>query len=362
MSKAVFFAGGGTGGHIYPALAVAEYLRGMTDAEIRFLCSQRDVDAAILADEPYEYDSLAAKPFGANLAFAKGFVKSVIKTIKLLRQYDDSLIVGCGGFVSAPAVLAARLAGRKSAFINIDIIPGKANRFFIHLCKMVFVQFEQTKTCFTGKKVQCVVVGCPLRSEFEKTTNKLPGYIDNSKKLLLVTGASSGANNLNEAMCILAGELDEFADDWQVVILSGQGKDENLRKAFASSKIDAYILEYSSDMAAMLNYASLAIGRSGAMSVAEYFASATPVVCVPYPYHKDCHQKLNAMQIVEKGCALIAEDCKEDVAQTASNIRNTAIDLMKNPQKLADMQKACQDCRPQITAAKTIAQSLADIL
>jgi len=325
MSKkrTIFFAGGGTGGHIYPALAVAEKLSPDKNIEVCFFCSQRPVDSAILKKTSYKYECLPARPLGANPMFLLGFVASFFKACVRLIKAGDAVVVGVGGFVAAPVVVAARILGKQLAFINVDIVPGTANRRLARLASKIFVQFEYTKDKFGNGKFEVVVCGCPLRSEFD---NPQPGNIkavlglDADKKILFITGASSGAHNINMAMGLLMGKLAAYKDSWQIVHLTGAGKKGDLERQYESSGIKSRVLEYSDDMAAILAASDAVIGRCGAVSVAEFIAASVPAICLPYPYHQDDHQRLNARQMVDKGGAVIVNDHKEDYQHTADEL------------------------------------------
>jgi UDP-N-acetylglucosamine--N-acetylmuramyl-(pentapeptide) pyrophosphoryl-undecaprenol N-acetylglucosamine transferase len=361
LSRSVFFAGGGSGGHIYPYLAVAEQLREISDADLHCFCSERQIDSQILSSQHIDFSALPAQPLRARPAFVIGFIKSFMAVRRAIKRYDKCVVVGCGGYVSGPAILAARFSGAKSAFINVDIVPGKANRRTAGMCDKIFLQFEKTKQHFAGAKAELITTGCPLRGQFSEQ-NTAPDFLDETKKLLFVTGASNGAENINKALCLLAGELEQFGADWEIVVVSGKGNAEALAETFKGRRIKAHILEYTDQMAALLKRASLVIGRSGAGSVAEYEACATPAVCVPYPYHKDMHQRLHAMELCETGRALIAEDCREALDKTAENLRNSAIALMKDERALAEMKENCLRLHPKRCAAETIARIIAEML
>ncbi|OXU14567.1 UDP-N-acetylglucosamine--N-acetylmuramyl-(pentapeptide) pyrophosphoryl-undecaprenol N-acetylglucosamine transferase [Sedimentisphaera salicampi] len=359
MSKRIFFAGGGTGGHIYPSLAAAEALEKRADLDISFFCSERAVDSEILDNQPYSFFPLPAEKFGLNFSFAAGFIKSLLKSIRILKRSKPCVVVGCGGFVSAPVLLAARLLAVPSVFINIDIIPGRANRLFINMCREVYLQFEDTLKYFDSGKVAPLVTGCPLRNAFSQPEKLYkPSFLSPDKKLLLVSGASSGALSINKAMCLLAGEFERFAQSWQIVVIAGRGKADELREVYAGREIEAHILEYTDQMPPLLANASLAAGRSGALSVAEYAFSGVPAVCIPYPYHKDQHQLLNARKLEEKGVALIAEDCRDDYQSTADNLRNSLFPLMEDEKRLEEMKKKSLNLGSGKNAAELIAERI----
>jgi UDP-N-acetylglucosamine--N-acetylmuramyl-(pentapeptide) pyrophosphoryl-undecaprenol N-acetylglucosamine transferase len=197
-NKCFFFAGGGTGGHIYPAIAVAEQIAKLEPtARIHFFCSSRPIDKRVLGQTHFDYRTLPAQGFSIQprelIDFYKSFRKSYSIAKEAIGESWHSVVVGSGGFVSAPVCWAAHKCRVPVALINVDIVPGRANKLVARWADEVFVQFEETAYYFArrGKKVS--IVGCPLRSGF---SNPKPDEaikqlcLDSRKKTLLVTGAS----------------------------------------------------------------------------------------------------------------------------------------------------------------------------
>ncbi len=318
--KCFFFAGGGTGGHIYPALAVAEQIaRIEPTARIHFFCSDRPVDKHILGATHFDYRALPAKGFSIRpkglIEFTKSFRKSYSTAREIIGESCNTVVVGAGGFVSAPVCWAAHKCRVPIALINVDIVPGRANRLIARWADEVFVQFQETADYFEGRGKKVSIVGCPLRSGF---ANPRPDGairqlgLDAGKKILLVTGASSGSQNINSAFCSLLGKLEAFADQWQIVHMTGQNNYDEVESCYSDVKIRHKVLSYFDDMPDLLAAAALVIGRSGAVSVAEYAVAAVPSICMPYPYHKDRHQYLNAGKLVEVGAAVIVDDVPDE--------------------------------------------------
>ena len=228
-SRSFFFAGGGTGGHIYPALAVAERLAGLDhEAKIHFFCSSREIDSRILARTPYTFSGLPAKGLSARPRALIEFCRTLLKSYRIAREMlaasENPVVVGIGGFVAAPVCFAAHKLKLPVALINVDILPGRANKVIGRLADEIFVQFADTAECFRKSKAKVSVVGCPLRASFarpqpDRAIDELA--LDKNKRILLITGASSGADNINRAVCALLDKLSVFADTWQIVHLTG---------------------------------------------------------------------------------------------------------------------------------------------
>lgn len=361
-----YFAGGGTGGHIYPALAIASELkRQVSEAEIVFFCSSRAVDARILAAQEYEFFPLPIEGFSINplkfVSFWSAFLKSYYFAKQLLHPLrDEAVLIGTGGFVSAPAIMAAHALKVPVFIVNVDYVPGKANRFLARYAKAIFTQFDQTADYFAKYSHNVVSTGCALRAEFARPDADHARHLlglDPDKKVLLVTGASSGSLSINRAMLELLGELAVFSEDWQVVHLTGQVHYEAVRSATADAAIAYHAVDYCDAMADLYAVADIIVGRSGAVSVAEYAAAGRPAVCVPYPYHKDNHQKLNAAGLVQAGGAVIVEDIIGNTDQTAAALMDVLGDLMSNASRREQMARAAGSVA-RIDAAQRIAASI----
>ena len=332
VERCFFFAGGGTGGHIYPAVAVAQQIINIEpSAKIHFFCSTRSIDKHIIMKAGFEYTALPAVGFsfrpGRFIDFSKSMLKSYSIAVNKIRKDWNIVVIGTGGFVSTPVCLAAHRRKVPVALLNVDIVPGRANKVNARWADEIFVQFKETAEYFTRRKKstwgrrapQVSVVGCPIRSGFknpqpDRAMEQLS--LDRNKKVLLITGASSGSENINTVVCSLLGKLAAFSDDWQIVHLAGHNNYEKVYSQYRDAKISNKVVSYFDDMPDLLAAADLVIGRSGAVSVAEYAAAAVPSICMPYPYHKDKHQYLNAGKLVEVGAAIIVDDLPDEIGRS----------------------------------------------
>ncbi len=347
--RCFFFAGGGTGGHIYPAVAVAEQIvKIQPTAKIHFFCSTRSIDEQILGQTGFEYTRLPAKGFsirpGKLISFCGSFLASYKIAKEVIAKSKDAVVIGAGGFVSGPVCLAAHKYKVPIKLLNVDILPGRANKIISRWADEIFVQFEDTAQYFVNKNTKVNVVGCPLRSGFEnpqpeKAMEQLG--LDREKKILLITGASSGSENINKAICSLLRKLDTFADSWQIVHLAGLRNYEKVKSEYNEAKIEHKVLGYFDDMPNLLAAADLVIGRSGAVSVAEFAVAGTPSICMPYPYHRDRHQYLNAGKLVEAGAAVIVDDLPDE-KDTAEWLWEELEELMKDEKRRQEMKRSCE--------------------
>ena len=365
--KDFFFSCGGTGGHIYPAIAVAERIIELEpEAKIHFFCSTRSIDLQILAKTDFKYTQLPAKGFSIKpnklISFCTSFLRSCRISKQALNEAGNAMVIGIGGFVAAPVCWTAHKLKVPIALLNVDIVPGRANKIIAHWADKIFVQFEDTKQYFGKRAAKVNAVGCPLRSRFdnpqpEKARSELG--LDKSKKILLITGASSGSANINEAVCSLLDKLGTFADNWQIVHLAGADNYKEVERKYADAKIGHKVLSYYDDMANLLPAADLALGRSGAVSVAEYAAAGVPSICMPYPYHSDSHQYFNAGKLVDAGAAIIVDDLP-DATERAQWLAEELEELMKDDKKREEMKKNCAVVANKEAASK-IAEKLLEI-
>lgn len=340
--KHYFFAGGGTGGHIYPAIAIAERITDLKpDATIKFFCSNRPIDSAILADSPFEPTVLPAMAFSIRPPRFCSFLCSLIKSYRLAVKElkavkKDAAVIGIGGFLSVPVVLAAAKLSIPVFMINVDIVPGRANKLLARFAKEIFVQFDDTPNCFGSNAPKTTVTGCPLRAAFmdpdkNRTIAKLG--LDSSKKTLLITGASSGSESINQAVLKLLPALEQFAADWQIVHLAGRDNYQRIEAGYNDSKIARRVLGYWHDMADLYACADIIIGRAGAVSIAEFAASGKPAICLPYPYHRDKHQYRNAAVLADSGQAVIVDDHIGDCEKTSTELLKCLEELMADDDK-----------------------------
>ncbi len=360
----IFFAGGGTGGHIYPALAVAERIaKFQPDAKVHFFVSSRPIDEQILSKTPFEYTRLPATGFslrpGKLINFFRTFLASYRIAKSKIGDAEKAVVAGVGGFVAAPACYAAHRTKTPLFLINVDIIPGKANRIIARWADKIFVQFAETVEHLGKHKGKTEVVGCPVRGSFDNPDAERAKTIlglDKNKKILLITGASSGSQSINRTVCSLLDKLDGFTDTWQIVHLTGRANYDQVAAKYADARIAHKVVDYYDDMADLLAAADLLIGRSGAVSVAEYAAAAVPSICLPYPHHRDMHQYLNAGKLVEAGAAIIVDDIPDEKERNEWLWEEMEV-LLKDDRMRGRMRECCRSIGSR-SAAATIAEQI----
>jgi len=356
------FAGGGTGGHLYPALAVAEQLlEAKGDAAVVFACSNRPIDRRVLASLDYAMVPQPIRPLPRRLRAAPGFLLAWWRSRKLvrtlLRDLKPAAVLGTGGFAAAPLVKEASKAGIRTAMLNPDAVPGKANKYLGKYVDVVFTQFDSTAVGFAPDIApRARTVGCPIRRGFAQADrNEAMDYfsLDPRRKTLLVNGGSQGAATINVAIAMLDDDLGELADSWQLLHVTGLSHVTEVADPTPGESMPSTVLNYCDRMDLAYAAADLALCRGGASTAAELSASATPSLIMPYPYHADEHQRLNAVPLEECGAGIICKDAA-DGPSNARMLREHLIGLMSDSDRLESMRTAAASmARP--NAARDVA-------
>jgi UDP-N-acetylglucosamine--N-acetylmuramyl-(pentapeptide) pyrophosphoryl-undecaprenol N-acetylglucosamine transferase len=320
------FAGGGTGGHLFPGLAVWERLREHADAstfEEVFVCSNRTVDDRILGAASVRYEPCAAAPPGVRprsaLRFLHGW-RSTTRQVMVHFEHDDVVVIAMGGFVAAPVARAAHRHGVPVLLVNLDAVPGKANRYIArtadHIVTAAPVDGDPSGLFHE-------VVGLPIRrqaladadpAECRRRLGLAP-----ERRTLVVTGASLGAASINNWMLHVLRHEASLLDGWQVVHLTGERSLEDLERAYLDAAVPVRLMKFCTAMGDVWGAADVAISRAGAGSVAEIAANRVPALFLPYPYHRDMHQRANARRLIDAGGGVLAEDLIEAEANHAAH-------------------------------------------
>lgn len=337
----LFFAGGGTGGHLYPGIAVAESLRQvLPSAKLVFLCTTKDIDRVILEPTGHEFIPQPIRPLpsltsvGALLKFWKGWRETKDLVRKLIRERRPTAVLGLGGYAAGVAVKVAALRGIPTAILNPDLIPGRANQYLMQYVKAVCCQFRETaEHVGPAHREKLKITGCPIRDDIRKLAEARDLDVDARRAearvrlgldpsmhtyTLAVTGASLGAQTINEAVIeMLKGVT---LRGWQILHLSGRDHAESVRAGYRELAINARVIDFTADMDDIWAVSDLAISRSGASSCAELTACGVPSILMPYPFHKDLHQRANAKALADAGAAILVDD-EKDRRKNADKLR-----------------------------------------
>ncbi len=361
-SSPFLFAGGGSGGHISPGLAIAERLLEQDNsAQIIFYCSNRPLDHQMLQASGHQHHALPILPPGKSPAKFIRFLSSYRQSYRIAkaRLADDNIqhVIALGGFVSVPVVQAASSLKIPITLINLDRPPGRANRWIRRSCTRVWSACDLPDHPNFAERV----VGMPIRHSTIATddpaTYRRALGLEPERSTLLVTGASQGATSLNNFMPILAETEKDFFSSWQIYHLAGS-KAPDIQSAYDRAGIHARVDKFQEIMAHAWGAADLAVSRAGANSVAEAATNAVPTLFLPYPYHRDQHQKYNAQSMVDKGGAIIIQD-HITPAENMTHVAPHLLELMDNAAKRELMRQKLRE-NPPPDAAETIAQLLLD--
>lgn len=333
----VIFAGGGSGGHLFPSMAIAERLMDVAPgASAEFYCSQRAIDRDILeqagaAFRPLPAAPMLLRPFPAGpLRFIRGWRQSVRLAATELTERARTRPVAValmGGFVAAPVARAAAKVGVPSILVNLDVAPGKANRLMARFSSRII----SAVPCPDYPEFNKSVMGMPIRRGAVATHSRAECRarfgLHPDTPTLLVTGASQGAGTFNRLLIDLLTHRRPAFDGWQVLHLTGASDEAEVREAYAHAGVPARVLPFSTDMASAWGAADLALSRCGASSVAEALANCVPTLFSPYPWHRDQHQRLNAIEHVRAGRAWLVGDAI-DPARNLEIMGNRLLELM----------------------------------
>ncbi len=318
MPIEIAFAGGGTGGHLYPGLAVANAVVELQpDARITFFTTNRPLDGEILGRTTFSRQPQSVQPFTLHptrwLSFWRAWRESIRAARRAFEQRRPAAVLGLGGYAAGPPVVAAHALGIRTAILNPDAIPGRANRFLAGRVDRVFAQWAASRKHFPSRDGLVQVTGCPIRAEFTRADAAVGRGrfgLDPQRPVLLVTGASQGARTINEALYEVWPRFAALHAEWQLVHLTGAADEAAARDAYARTGPSVRVLAFTHEMPQLLAAADLVVSRAGASTLAELAALGKPSILLPYPYHKDDHQTSNARVLVEGGAALLVRDMR----------------------------------------------------
>jgi len=297
----IVIAAGGTGGHIYPGIAIAQNFNG----QVLFIGSCEGLEKEIVPKYGFAIKLIKARGMLRKLSYkavSAPFVSFIgfIQSLLILNDFKPAALVSTGGYASLPVVFAAKCLRIPIILQEQNLLPGMANKFCARFSDKVFLSFEESKQYLKGE-----VVGNPVRLEIINPAAE-DLALPKDKKIVLVMGGSQGAKAINKLILQILNLLDKSIYLVQVI---GKRDFPWVVKALKGLKTDNYRpLAYAHNMPAYLNAASLVISRAGATAIAEYLAVGLPMVLIPFPYAAENHQLLNARSVEEKGAAIVIEE------------------------------------------------------
>lgn len=311
----LIISGGGTGGHIYPALAIIEDLmKQEPDSEVLYVGSERGLESAIVPNQGIKFVALRIQGFKRslsleNLKTVALFLKSVHESKKMIKEFKPDVVIGTGGYVSGAVVYAAAKAHVPTIIHEQNSAVGLTNRFLSRYVDKIAIGFHEAKAQFPKEKV--VFTGNPraqqvahMQSNFKWSSIGLK----DDEATVLIFGGSQGAPAINNAVIASVNEFNKRT--YQVVFVTGQKRFDGVMEKLGKTKIkdNIKILPYINNMPQVLPKVDLIIGRSGATSIAEITALGIPAVLIPSPYVTADHQTKNTMSLVTRGAALMIKE------------------------------------------------------
>src|SRR5579885_317955 len=310
--------GGGTGGHVIPALAIARELRERYSAEIIFVGTSRGIETRLVPQAGFplhlvQVGQLKNVSVTRRARTLTDIPRAVFSCRKLFTDFRPQVVIGVGGYASGPGMLAAILMRIPTLAFEPNLVPGFANRVVARFVSAAAVHFEQTAGHFRN----AVVTGVPVRPAFFQIPRK--NYIPGSPTLL-VFGGSQGARAINQAMIRALPELGKRLPSLHVIHQTGDRDYNEVHAAYSGIPVSAEVHKFVEDMPGFFARADLILCRSGASTVAEIAAAGKPAVFVPFPRAADDHQRVNAEALAKHGAAVVVEESKLEGVWLAETI------------------------------------------
>src|SRR6266480_1292210 len=345
---------GGTGGHLFPGIAVAEVLRERGH-QVMLLVSEKEIDMLALSGHAdLRYEKLPTvglpSPFSPTIfGFIQRFAGSMSICRSLYRQFKPQVVLGMGGFTSTAPVLAGRLRGAATFLHESNAIPGKANRWTARFVRAVMLGFKEAAQFFP--KVQTELTGTPIRTELKRLDRHVAREklgLHDDVTTLLVMGGSQGASGINQAIIKSLPLLHDAPI--QMIHLTGARDERLVADNYQREKIHSHVAAFHHEMEIPYSAADFVIARAGAASLAEIAFFALPAVLIPYPYAADDHQTRNAEIFVRAGAATLLKESELSMEMLATKIK----EMIGNPQQLRRMSESCARLAPRSAAGLVV--------
>ncbi len=349
-------AGGGTGGHVFPGMAVIDALHTQMPVEVLWIGTGRPMETALLGATGWNYRVLAVKPLtGFQWLFRMKSLLTlpyyVALAFKWLKEFKPNVVLGVGGYVSGPVLVAAWLLGIPTALHEQNMLLGLANRISARFVRRILVSFEETMRLFHHDDIQWT--GNPIRRELVSACSRPRVGLNGHR--LLVLGGSQGASGLNRLVCSAITLLSRSGFFLKVWHQTGKVNEEEVRRLYTEAGVNAKVMPFIEDMVQAYSWANIVVARAGAGTVAEVAATGTPAIFIPYTGAAG-HQEANAMSLVQKGAALCFRENEIGAVRLASEIQR----MLDDVGLLAAMsERAFELARPD--AAERIANALIDL-
>ena len=348
-------AGGGTGGHLFPGVAVAkEISRRFEGTEILFVTGKRKMESEVLQKAGFRQASIAVEGIKGRGLLKGAWVAlklpwSFLQSLWILRGFAPHLVLGVGGYSAGPLCLAARVMGVPSAIHEQNSFPGVTNRLLCRVVNRVFISFEGSRRHFSGGSIH--LTGNPIRAEFVTSETRLPR---NGKPFTLAAvGGSQGARAINDVFVEAMGLLKNRNRSCRIINQTGEPDYERIAGLYREQGIEAEVRPFIQDMAGVYREADLVVSRAGAGAAFEMAAMGKPSLLVPYPFAANHHQEANARFLAEAGAAeMILQE-----TLTGEALADRLVNFMEDRAALEKMGQAAKS-----VSKPDAAQRIADLL
>jgi len=342
-------AGGGTGGHVIPALAIAQELKSRYGAEVIFIGTARGIENRLVPGAGFplrliEVGALNRVSLATRFKTVFALPRAVAKSLQILREFKPDVVIGVGGYASGPAMMAAVLRRTPTLIFEPNVVPGFANRTVARFATAAAVHFEATSQYFPHS----TVTGVPVRQQFFAIPPRRPG----DRPSLLLFGGSQGSRALNRALVDSLRDLYDRVPNLYIVHQTGEKEYETVAKAYLQAGVSAEVAPFIDNMSAAFAAADLLICRSGASTVAEITAAGKPAIFVPLPTAADNHQFKNAELLARNNAAVLLEEKN----LTPRNLVEQVANLLNDRPRLQSMSEAARKL-----AHPNAASSIADL-
>lgn len=353
----VVIAAGGTGGHVYPGLAVARALLARyAGASVQFVGHAGGLEERLLPREGFPLATVTVQALKGRSKLAQlralgALGVGTLQALRLLGRLRPHLVIGAGGYVMAPVVFAATVLRIPRVLMEQNLLPGLTVRRLARYAQAIFTAFPDSTAYLPGRNVTCT--GTPVRAEIGQDAGRAPREADGTLHLL-VCGGSQGAHHLNQALMQAAPWLATQQDRLRLVHQTGEADAAAVAQAYVQAGLQAEVLPFLHDMAARYHWADVVLCRAGATTLAELTVCGKPAILVPYPYAADDHQRHNALAMQRQGAAQVLLDADLSGARLIETLEA----LLRKPDLLQE-QAACSRALGRPQAAEAIVTACA---
>lgn len=312
----IVVSGGGTGGHIYPALAMIREIERRMPCDVLYIGTENGLEADIVRRAGIPFESIEISGIRRSLSFENvktgiRFLKSVVRVRKLLRDFEPDIVVGTGGFVCGPVLYTAAKMGYKTLVHEQNSLPGITNKFLARYVDRVALSFKGSGHHFGKNEAKTILIGNPRASEvalleINPVEERRKYGFEEGRPLIVVYGGSRGAPAINQAVVEMIPRLENT--DWSLLFVTGQVHYETIKAQLGTLPERIQLRPFIYDLPWILKASQLVISRSGASTLAELTTLGLPSILIPSPYVTENHQEVNASSLVETGASLLVRE------------------------------------------------------